>query len=303
MAEKDARPPRKGALFGVQRAYVDDLEARLADTETALETAHGENTELTASLESALLALAETTGWSERLPAALQTLAALAAGDLDNEQEQDKDADPGRRLAAAVLALAGEHLLAGVQVSIGEPNGELQRETSVNENGRPVRTAARIGACAVDCTWQPGVDAGSDTTEIVERLATAVVCSLVGVASTRVARDIVTQLGDGKALARHLALRNRQNQPVAIVDVTVSGENRIEFQELFGRMAWDASLADAASALDRLARANGGQAYQTGSQDFRLLVDVDQAEQTSDQAAEALEDYNRLIFRVSIARR
>ncbi len=298
MAEKDARPPRKGALFGVQRAYVDALEQTLETTEEDLETAHAKNAEQADDLQSARLALAETAGWSERLPAALQTLAALAAGDVDSE-----DADPGRRLAAAVLALAGEHLLAGVEVSIGDPQGGLQRETSVNENGRPVRTIARIGACAVDCTWQPGVDAGRDTTEIVERLATAVVCSLVGVASARVARDIVTQLGDGKALARHLALRNRQNQPVAIVDVTVTGESRIGFQELFGRMAWDASLADAASALDRLARANGGQAYQTGSQDFRLLVDVDQAEQTSDQAAEALEEYDGLIFRVSIARR
>ena len=291
MAEKDARPPRKGALFGVQRAYVDALEEDL-------ETAHAKNTQLTASLESARLALAETAGWSERLPAALQTLAALAAGDLDRD-----GGDPDRRLAAAVLALAGEHLLAGVEVSIGEPSGELQRETSVNENGRPVRTAARIGACAVDCTWQPGVDAGRDTTEIVEKLAAAVVCSLVGVASTRATREIVTQLGDGKALARHLALRNRQNQPVAIVDVSVSGESRISYQELFGRMAWDASLADAASTLDRVARAYGGQAYQTADRDFRLLVDVDQAEQTQDQAAEALEEYDGLIFRVSIAQR
>jgi len=298
MAEEDARPPRKGALFGVQRAYVDALEQTLDTAEEDLDTVHGKNTELTANLESARLALAETAGWSERLPAALQTLAALAAGDIDNE-----DGDPGRRLAAAVLALAGEHLLAGVEVSIGEPNGGLQRETSVNENGRPVRTTARIGACAVDCTWQPGVDAGSDTTEIVEKLAAAVVCSLVGVATTRAQRDVITQLGDSRALARHLALRNRQNQPVAIVDVTVTGESRISYQELFGRMAWDASLADAANTLDRMARANGGQAYQTDSKDFRLLVDVDQAEQTQDQAAEALEEYDGLIFRVDIAQR
>jgi hypothetical protein len=277
---------------------VDDLEARLANTESDLETAHAKNAEQADDLQSTRLALEETTGWTERLPAALETLAALAAGDTDNEQ-----GDPGRRLAAAVLGLAGEHLLSGVEVSIGEPRGELQRETSVNENGRPVRTAARIGACAVDCTWQPGVDAGRDTTEIVEKLAAAVVCSLVGVASTRATREIVTQLGDGKALARHLALRNRQNQPVAIVDVSVSGESRISYQELFGRMAWDASLADAASTLDRVARAYGGQAYQTADRDFRLLVDVDQAEQTQDQAAEALEEYDGLIFRVSIAQR
>ena len=85
--------------------------------------------------------------------------------------------------------------------------------------------------------------------------------------------------------------------------MTVNGESRIEHQELFGRMAWDASLADAASTLDRVSRAHGGQAYQTASRDFRLLVDADQAEQTEDLAAEALEDYDGLIFRVSIARR
>jgi hypothetical protein len=298
MPDEGAQPRRRGALFGVKRDYVDDLETRFEWSEGALAGARFEISEQAEDLESARLALAETAGWSERLPAALQTLAALAAGDVDNE-----DGDPGRRLAAAVLALAGEHLLSGVEVSIGEPNGGLQRETSVNENGRPVRTIARIGGCAVDCTWQPGVDAGQDTTEIVERLATAVVSSLVGVASTRTTRDVVTQLGDNRALARHLALRNRQNQPVAIIDVTVTSESRISYQELFGRMAWDASLADAASALDRVARANGGQAYQTGSKDFRLLIDVDQAEQTEDQAAEALEDYDGLIFRVSIARR
>jgi hypothetical protein len=280
----ESEPQRKRALFGVQRAYVDALEGHLQATE--------------ADLESARLALKETAGWSERLPVALQTFAALAAGD-----RHDEPGDLGERLAAAVLALAGEHLLAGVDVAIGEPAGELRHETSVNENGRPIRTTARIGACAVDCTWQPGVDAGIDTTAIVESLATAVVCSLIGVVSTRVTRGIVTQLGDQKALARHLALRARQSEPVAIVEIRADGESQIEHQELFGRMAWDASLADAASMLDRLAKANGGQAYQTGGRDFRLLVDAEQAEQASDQAAEALEDYDGLIFSVSIAQR
>ena len=88
-----------------------------------------------------------------------------------------------------------------VDISIGEPAGELQRETRRNENGRPVRTVARLGACAVDCTWQPGVDAGPDTTEIIEGLSAAVVCSLAGVAATRAQRDEVTQLGDGAAVA------------------------------------------------------------------------------------------------------
>jgi hypothetical protein len=298
MPEKDAQPPRKGALFGVQRAYVDALEERFATVEDDLETAHGKNVELTANLESASQALAETAGWAERLPAALQDLATLAAGELNADDETAE-----ARLANAVLTLAGDHLLASVNVSTGDPTGELQKETQRNENGRPIRTTVRIGACAVDCTWQPGVDAGIDTTEIIERLATAVVCSLVGVTSTRAKRDVVTQLGDKQALARHLALRTRQEQPAAIVNVTVNGESQIEHRELYGRMAWDASLADAASTLDRLARANGGQAYQTADREFRLLVDADQAEQTQDQAAAALEDYDGLIFRVSIAQR
>jgi hypothetical protein len=296
MPGKDAEPRRKGALFGVQRAYVDALEERLETTKDDLETAHGKNVELTTSLESARLALAETAGWSMRLPGALRELANLAAGNVDGE-------DTERRLANAVLALAGDHLLASVNVTRGDPAGEVEQDTQRNENGRPIRTTVRIGGCAVDCTWQPGVDAGRDTTAIVEKLATAVVCSLVGVASTRAKRDIVTQLGDSKALARHLALRARQDQPAAIVNVTVNGESQIEHRELYGRMAWDASLADAASTLDRLARANGGQAYQTAERDFRLLVDAYQAEQTQDQAAAALEDYDGLIFRVSIAQR
>jgi hypothetical protein len=298
MPGKDAEPRRKGALFGVQRAYVDALEERLVQAGADLETARAKSADLTASLESAHQALAETAGWAERLPRSLQDLAALAAGDLDT---QDETAEA--RLANAVLTLAGDHLLASVNVSTGDPTGELQRETSVNENGRPIRTTARIGACAVDCTWQPGTDAGRDTTGIIESLATAVVCSLVGVASTRAKRDIVTQLGDKQALARHLALRTRQNQPATIVNITVNGDSQIEHRELYGRIAWDASLADAASRLDRLARANGGQAYQTADREFRLLIDANQAEQTQDQAAAALEDYDGLIFSVSIAQR
>ncbi len=118
----------------------------------------------------------------------MRDLATLAAG------ESVDDAEP--RLAAAVLALAGEHLLASVDVSIGEPAGELERETRVNENGRPVLTIVRLGGCVVDCTWQPGVNAGLDTTQIVEALCIAVVCSLAGIAASRIERDPVTQLGD-----------------------------------------------------------------------------------------------------------
>lgn len=304
MAEKDARPRRKGALFGVQRAYVDDLETRFEWSEGALADARFEISEQAEDLQSARLALAESTGWTERLPAALRELAELAAGHVDWERElpRDQREDAESQLAAAVLALAGEHLLASVDVSIGEPAGELERETRRNENGRPVRTVVRLGACAVDCTWQPAVDAGLDTTEVIEGLCAAVVCSLTGVAASRAERDEVTQLGDARSLSRHLALRNRLDQPAAILRVTVDGRSSIEHQELYGRLALSASLADAAAAIDRLARNYGGQAYQTDDREFRVLVDAADVDAARYALQERLSDYDGLIFRVDVDR-
>jgi hypothetical protein len=296
MAEKESQPQRRRALFGVQREYTDALEATLAQTERHLARAEPENVGLTEDLLSARLALKETAGWSERLPAALRELASLAAGKLDGEYaEQD--------LADAVLTLAGEHLLASVDIKHGDPTGEIERETQRNENGRPIRTSVRAGTCAVDCTWQPGIEAGPDTAEIVESLATAVVCSLAGLDGARVQRDVVTQLGDKKALARHLALRRRLEQPAELVQVTVDGQSAIACRELYGRLAWSASLAQTASVLDRLARGHGGQAYHTADREFRLLVDADAAEQACELAEDALIDNDGLVFRVEIARR
>jgi len=297
MAVEDAQPQRRGALFGVQRAYVDALEAQLVRTEGDLATAGGESAELTASLRSARLALEESAGWSQRLPVALRELATLAAGHLDMDGE-----DPKQRLAAAVLDLAGEHLLASVEVSIGEPAGELQRDTRLNENSRPVRTIVRLGACAVDCIWHPGIDAPPDTVQVIEGLAAAVVCSLAGVAASRAERNQVTQLGDARSLSRHLALRNRLDEPVAILLVTVDGESAIEHRELYGRLAWSASFADAASALDRLARSYGGEAYQTDDREFRLLVDAADVDAARYAAQEELSGYDGLDFRVAVDR-
>lgn len=296
MAGTESQPQRRRALFGVHSDYADALQARLARTEQDLARAEAENAGLTEDLLSARLALKETAGWSERLPAALRELASLAAGELNGEYaEQD--------LAEAVLELAGEHLLASVDIKRGDPTGEIERETQRNENGRPIRTSVRAGTCAVDCTWQPGIEAGPDTAEIVESLATAVVCSLAGAANARVERDVVTQLGDERALARHLALRQRSEQPVELVHVIVDDQSAISYRELYGRLAWSASLAQTASILDRLARGHGGQAYQTADREFRLLVDADAAEQACELTEEALADQEDLKVRVQIARR
>jgi hypothetical protein len=293
MAEEDAQPRRRGALFGVRRDYVDALEAKHAET-------LAENAELTSGLRSARLALDESAGWSKRLPAGLAELASLAAGDLVGEDVQG-------RLGAAVLALAGEHLLARVEVSLGEPAGELDRDTTCNDNGRPIRTLVRLGGCAVDCTWQPGVDAGPDTTGVIEGLSTAVVCSLAGVAAARVQRDPVTQLGDERSLARHEALRARLRQPAGTVRVVFDENSTVEYQKLFGGMAWDAALSRVAADLDEIARAHGGQAYQVSPPpdqvtvlEFRLLVDAGDVDAAAIAAQAGLADYDGLIFRVDV---
>jgi hypothetical protein len=292
MAAQHDQPRLRRALLGIRREDVEALQARLAETQDR-------NAELASNLESARLALGEAAGWSDRLPAALRDLATLAAG------ESVDDAEP--RLASAVLAIAGEHLLASVDVSIGEPTGELQRETRVNENGRPVLTIVRLGGCVVDCVWQPGVDAGLDTTRIVEALSTAVVCSLAGVAASRVKRDPVTQLGDQRSLARHEALRARLQQPAGVVCVVFDENSTVEYQKLFGGMAWEAALSRVAADLDEIARAHGGQAYQVSPLadqvtvlEFRLLVDAGDVDAAALAAERQLGDYDGLSWRVDV---
>jgi hypothetical protein len=292
----ESRPQRKRALFGVHKDYADALETELAQTERSLAEARSENAGLEEDLLSARLALKETAGWSERLPAALEKLASLAAGELDGEYVEQE-------LAEAMLELVGEQLLASVDVKHGDPTGAVEHETQRNEQGRPIRTSVRAGACQVNCTWQPGIEAGPDTAEVVESLCRAVVFSLAGVEGARAERDTVTQLGDDRSLARHLALRRRLEQPVGLVQVTVDDESAIEYRELYGRMAWSAGLAQSAATLDDLARAHGGQAYQTADREFSLLVDAEEAERACELVKETLADEDGLAFRVSIAQR
>lgn len=260
MAVLDVQPRLRRALFGgVRREDAEALQASLA-------LCRAECSELRSGLESARLALGESAGWSERLPLGLRELASLAAGDLPTEDA------PGR-LGAAVLAVGGEHLLAEVQVSLGDPTGQLDCDTSWNENGRPVRTTVGLGGCVVDCVWQPGVEAGPDTARVVEGLCSAVMCSLAGVAVARVERDPVTQLGDERSCVRHEALWAREQQPVGWLNVTVDEHSQVAYQKLYGATAWDAALARVAAELDRVARTYGGQAYQVSGLGFRLLVD------------------------------
>lgn len=294
MAGESVHPQLRWVPFGFRRAGVEALQARLAQTESDLATVRAENDGLTTDLSSARLALNETAGWSERLPVGLAELAQLAGGSALDEQSSS-------RLAASILAVAGEHLIAAVDVGFGDPTGDLSQATTRNDNGRPIRTVVQLGQCVVDCTWQPGVDAGEDTTRIVEGLCAAVVRSLAGVAASRVERHLVTQLGDERAFHRHLALRARLEAPAATIDVVVDPQSQLKHSELYGRKAWEAALARAAAELDRLARAHGGQAYHVEDLAFTLLVDEQHLDAVVTAAEEELADYDGLIFAVGDA--
>ena len=291
----ESQPQRRRALFGVHKEYTDALEASLAQTEQSLAEAKAENAGLEEDLQSARLALKETTGWSERLPPALQELASLAAGELDGEYAEQE-------LAEAVLELAGEHLLASVDIKRGDPAGEIESETQRNEHGRPIRTSVRAGTCTVDCAWQPGIEAGPDTAEVVESLCRAVVFSLAGVEGARAERDT-----SPSSATRH---PSQGISPCAGAGAAGGDRQRDggrgERDRVQGAV-WSygvvGSLAQTAAILDRLARGHGGQAYQAADREFRLLVDADQAEQACELAEEALADQDGLIFRLSTAQR
>ena len=223
----------------------------------------------------------------------MSELAALAAGDYDRDA-------PGGMLAEAIMGLIGEELLASVEVTSGEPDGQLQAETAFNDNNRPVATSVRLGGCAVQCTWQPGARAGADTARIVEGLCAAGVCSRVAVTGARSRRDPVTQLADERSLKRHLALRERTSRPAVLVHVAMDEHCATGHRELYGRLAWSAALADAAAALERIATANGGAAYQTGALAFDLLLDPGKDERAREQAEAMLADHDDLAFQVTL---
>jgi hypothetical protein len=287
----DEQPRMRRALLGVKREDVEAIQSRLAETESELADTRLEKKELSTDLQSARQALAESAGWSERLPLAVEVLGLLAAGEIPRDEQDDP-------LAAAVLAVAGEHLLSAVEVELGDPTGELEQGTERNENGRPVRTLVKLGRCKVDCTWQPGVDAGKDTTEIIEALCTAVVHSLASAATVPSERRVLTQLGDERSSRRHQALRTRLNEPTGVVEIGVDESCVAPHAELYGREAWSAALARAAAALEAIAQAHGGQAYHVSDFRFRLLVDEDRVVDAEADAERELGDYDGVIFTV-----
>lgn len=127
---------------------------------------------------------------------------------------------------------------------------------------------------------------------MIESLCRAVLFSLAGldVAGERDQRWIVTQLADGRAYGRALALRERLAQPTATVTIHVDQASAGEHFALYGQIAWEASFADAAAVMEEVANRVGGQAYQTHEYVFALLLDPTHAHDAVTELRERLAD-------------
>ena len=274
-------------LGGFNRGDVAALQALLARTQEELDEARNlaeqEREQHALQVKSLRGALDESAGWAQRLPPALWELMKLAAGEADREGLD-------QRLAEAIHEVVGWHLLASVEISRGDSVGEVDQRTEWDTTGRPSSTTTRFGEYAVACVWDPRADVDEDIVGIVESLCVVALFSLAGAAeaSMREQRGIVTQLGDGHALARHRALRERLDQHTSELSVEVNEDSAGEHRMLYGQVAWDASFADAGAALEEIAHRHGGAAYQVGALSFRLLIDRDREVQPHAEAEERL---------------
>jgi hypothetical protein len=232
-------------------------------------------------------ALEESVGWAERLPAALADLARLAAGDSAWE-------DPETHFAAAIKTVAGERLLAEVEIASVYAEGSTggEQHTEWRTPSAPLRTDVRVGTRLCRCTWSPDARAGEETTAVIESLCRAVLFSLAGLdaAGERDQRWIVTQMADGRAYARAMALRERLSQPTATVAIYADPESAGEHREVYGQIAWEASFADAGAVIEEVANRAAGQAYQTHERTFAVVLDPSRADDVETELREHLED-------------
>lgn len=241
-----------------------ELRGRLEETQQQAAAERRAAATLTASLRATI---AESVGWSERLPLALSELTQLAAGTSELEGLYE-------RLAQTVQDVVGEHLLASVAISTTDPVAQASRQTERDDVGR-LWTSVALGDRAMSCVWAPGAEPSAETIAVVEALGAAVLCSLAGLseAEGREQRGVATQLGDGYAYARHRALRERLGEPTRELSITVEESSAGRLRTVYGQIAWDASFADAGAALEEIAHGHGGQAYQLGPLSFAMLLD------------------------------
>jgi hypothetical protein len=276
-------PPLRRVIFGgVRHEDVAALQQRLAACE--------------AQLRDTRAALEHTAGWARRLPLALDLMAHLAC----NEEHGEQDTPTFDRLAAAIHEVIGHHLLASVESAYSGDGDlasirtelELSAHTDWDGPARPRSTEVRVGNRLLRCTWEPTALVGEDTVDVVIGLCRAALLTLVGIEGVgrRQQRSEVTQLADVAALVRHLVFRKRVGRPTRELSVQIDGGRANEYLELFGRVSVQATLADAAFALQEIAYACGGDAYQRGEWGFAALVDADRAEEARAAMEERLSE-------------
>ena len=272
-APAPTQPLRRAWLGGVRREDAAALQQELTETRVRLATT--------------TQALKESAGWAERLPAALSDLARLAAAGSAWE-------DPETHFAAVIRDLAGHHLLAEVEIAsvYADSPTDQSEQTEWRAPEAPLRTDVRVGTRLCRCTWADAATAGEETTTVIESLCRAVLFSLAGldVAGERDQRWIVTQMADGRACTRALALRERLSLPTAIVAIYADPESAGEHREVYGQIAWEASFADAGAVIEEAANRAGGQAYQTYKRTFAIVLDPDRADDVETELRERLED-------------
>ena len=201
-----------------------------------------------------------------------------------------------------VLAVAGEHLIAGVEVGFGDPTGDLSQATTRNDNGRPDPhgRAARAVRRRLHLATRRRRRRGHDPDRrgpLCCRRALARGCRRVACSPVISSRSSATSAPfTATSRCAHAWRRPLPRSPSSSIRRASS-----RTAELYGRKAWEAALARAAAELDRLARAHGGQAYHVEDLAFALLVDEQHLDTVVAAAEEELADYDGLIFAVGDA--
>lgn len=286
-----ATSPRR-ALFGIARDEYALLRDELEQQRTARIEAEARDRAREGRLDAVL---ADAAGVARRLPDVVEALTRSVTA-------EELDADT---LTSSLAALLGPRVRGVEARHVDELPGELagavgQRHDGVVTVGRRdtdddptpllLATAARAGETAIVVYWSDGVHDDGPLRAIVEDLCRAAAASLAVRALARdgARRHPVTLLGGDVDAGRLAALREAQGQPLERVEVALAPAADKTYSGLFGEPAWDGERFHLAQALDRDARALGGEAFELAA-GFACLVPPTAVEQMRERASAQLE--------------
>jgi hypothetical protein len=319
-------------LAGRERGRADELTDRLADAqalseaerqradhavecmeieEAGMREVEYEFAQALMKLEFHERRLAEATHDSvvlaEGLDAAFVTLAGLPVHREDRDLEMFEDALHAllpKRIQSVSLMTADE--LPEVALALlraRESHAETWTEgVDAGPLGIPLAASAALaGEQAVLIRYAEDVyDMGGGFSAVVESLAHAVVSSIQARALARehaAQRYPVSLLGDLTAARSFVALRVAQGETIVQVDVPLDFSTGEALTGVWGEPAWHATYFDLAVRLDKVARAVGGEAFESDHW-FHAAVPAAKAEGVRAAAQEIL-DHLGLPGRVS----